>query len=101
MRYETGNALVIDTIDAYRLAYANGLRSGDQIKRVEGQMVRTFRDLVEKILNGLEKGGAEVEFLRNNKVQMLTFQRLALPAREEEQYYIDETEDSTSGSEVN
>jgi hypothetical protein len=101
IRYETGNALVIDTIDGYRLAYANGLRAGDQIKRVEGQMVRSFRDLVEKILNGLEKGGAEVEYLRDNKVQMLTFQQLVLPAREEEEFYLDEVEDSGSGLEEN
>ena len=99
VRYETGNALVIDTIDAYRLAYANGLRTGDQIKRVEGQMVRTFRDLVEKLLNGLERGGAEVEFLRGNKVQMLTFQQLVLPAREEEEFYFDELGDTSTGLE--
>jgi len=92
VRYETSSALVIDTIDTYRLAYANGLRGGDQIKRVEGQMVRTFRDLVEKLLNGLERGGAEVEFVRDNRVQMLTFQQLVLPSREEEQYYFDESE---------
>jgi hypothetical protein len=99
VRYETGNALVIDTIDAYRLAYANGLRTGDQIKRVEGQMVRTFRDLVEKILHGLERGGAEVEFLRGKNVKMLTFQQLVLPAREEEEFYFDELGDSSTGLE--
>lgn len=101
VRYETGNALVVDSIDTYRLAYANGFRSGDQIKRVEGQMVRTFRDLVEKLLNGIESGGAEVEYLRDNKVQLLTFQQLALPTREEEQYYFDESEDGGAGPEDN
>ncbi len=100
IRYETGNALVIDTIDTYRLAYVNGLRTGDQIKRVEGQMVRTYRDLVEKLLKGLEKGGAEVEFLRDNKVQMLTFQQLVLPTREEEFYFDETEEDSTATSEI-
>ncbi|MGH8016368.1 MAG: PDZ domain-containing protein, partial [Candidatus Zixiibacteriota bacterium] len=54
VRYESGNAMVIDTIDSRRLAYANGFRPGDQIRRVGGQMVRTFRDVVEKLLSGLE-----------------------------------------------
>ncbi len=101
VRYETGNALVIDTIDMYRLAYANGLRTGDQIKRVEGQVVRTFRDLVEKILNGLERGGAEIEYVRDNKIQMLTFQTIMLPVIREDDLYFEETEeDSAATSEV-
>jgi len=90
IRYESGSALVIDTIDDKRLAFANGLRTGDQIRRVGGQMVRTYRDLVEKLLNGLEKGGAEIEIVRNNKMQMLTFQNIMLPAYEEQDLYYEE-----------
>lgn len=102
VRYGTGNALVIDTIDAHRLAYANGLRSGDQIKRVEGHVVRTFRDLVERLLNGLDKGGSEIEYVRNNKIHLLTFQKILLPAYEEQDLYFEEMEeDTTATSKVN
>lgn len=98
VRYESGNAMVIDTIDANRLAYANGLRSGDQIKRVEGQVVRTFRDLVEKILNGIEKGGAEIEYVRDNKIHMLTMQKMLLPAYEPQDLYFEEMEEDSAVS---
>jgi hypothetical protein len=40
-----------------------------------------------------------VEFLRGNKVQMLTFQQLVLPAREEEEFYFDELGDTSTGLE--
>jgi C-terminal processing protease CtpA/Prc len=96
VRYESGNTLVIDTIDAGRLAYANGLRSGDQIKRVGGQTVRTFRDLVEKLLNGLEKGATQIEFVRANKVQLLTFQPMALPIYQDDELYFEELETDTA-----
>lgn len=102
IRYESGNALVIDTIDDRRLAYANGFRIGDQIKRVEGRTVRTFRDLVGRLLEGLETGGAEVEIVRNNKMQILTFQPKMLPIFEDEDFYLEEYPegDSTSAEEI-
>ncbi len=101
VRYESGNALVVDTIDANRLAYANGLRAGDQIKRVEGQVVRNFRDLVDKILRGLDRGGAEIEYVRDNQMHMLTLQPIMLPVYEEEDLYFEEMEeDSAAASET-
>lgn len=98
VRYESGNALVIDTIDTRRLAYANGLRSGDQIRRVGGQTVRTFRDLVEKMLNGLERGSTPVEYVRENKVMMLTFQTIALPVYQDDELYFEDMESDTPQS---
>ena len=96
IRYESGNALVIDTIDANRLAYANGLRSGDQIRRVGGKTVRSYRDLIEKLLSGLERGSTPVEFVRDNKVNMLTFQPILLPIYEENDLYFEEMEEDSA-----
>lgn len=96
IRYESGNALVIDTIDDRRLAYANGLRTGDQIKRIDGHTVRSYRDLVGKLLAGLENGAAEVEIIRSNKMQMLTFQPKMLPVYEEKDFYFEEYQDGDS-----
>jgi len=98
VRYESGNAMVIDTIDANRLAYANGLRAGDQIKRVEGQVVRTFRDLVDKILSGIDKGGAEIEYVRDNKIHILTLQKMLLPVYESEDLYFEELDEDSAVS---
>ncbi len=66
-----GNAgqLVIDKIDVTRLGYACGLREGDAIRSVDGSRVRTHKKLIEKILDGLDQGGATVEFVRDELTQ--------------------------------
>jgi hypothetical protein len=96
VRYESGNALVIDTIDSRRLAYANGLRPGDQIRRVGGQMVRTYRDLIEKMLAGLEKGSTQVEIVRENKMHVITLQPILLPVYKDEDLYFEEMDEDSA-----
>ncbi len=91
MKYNQLNQLVVDTLDVFRLGYANGLRSGDRIRRVEGQIIKSFRDLVEKLLDGLEQGGAEIEITRDGESMFLVFQPMVLPEFEED-YFEEDTE---------
>ena len=79
-RINDDNRLVIDQIDTYRLAYANGLREGDIIRRVDGSLVRTQRALVEKLLDRLaDPGSTTIEIVRDGQRQVLAFQRIMLP----------------------
>jgi len=86
MKYNKLNQLVVDTLDVFRLGYANGLRSGDRIRRVEGKIINSFRDLVGKLLAGLEQGGAEIEITRAGESMFLVFQPMLLPEFEEDFY---------------
>ncbi len=92
MKYNQLNQLVVDTLDVYRLGYANGLRSGDRIRRVEGQMVQSFRDLVGKLLDGLDEGGAEIEITRDGESMFLVFQPMVLPEFEDDEYFEEDPE---------
>ena len=94
MKYNQLSQLVVDTLDVFRLGYANGLRSGDRIRRVEGKIVVSFRDLVGKLLVGLEQGGAEIEITRAGESMFLVFQPIVLPEFEEDYYEEDPELDS-------
>jgi hypothetical protein len=72
--------LVVDSVDSRRLAFACGLQIGDRIRAVDGVRVRTHRDLIEKILHGLDQGGALLEVLRGDASQSVLMQPLSLPA---------------------
>ena len=79
-KIDENNRLVIDNIDSYRLAYANGLREGDVIRRVDGSLVRTQKALVEKILERLANpGSTTLEILRDGERQTIAFQKIMLP----------------------
>jgi len=79
VKIDETNYLVVDSIDIYRLAYACGLRVGDQIRSVDDYRVRTHRKLVEWILEGLEHGGATLQILRDGQVESVLIQRMILP----------------------
>ncbi|MEA3296683.1 MAG: hypothetical protein U9R56_02330 [candidate division Zixibacteria bacterium] len=86
---DESGCLVVDKIDIYRLGYACGLRKGDQIHRVEGYRVRTHRELVERILENLEYGGATVELVRENQTILQLIQPMELFDIEDTLYYYD------------
>lgn len=65
-RIDGRNRLVVDKIDPTRLAYASGLQEGDIIRSVDGSRVRNQKELVEKILAGLENYGATLDISREN-----------------------------------
>ena len=81
------NRLVVDKIDVFRLAYACGLREGDVIRAVNGTRVRTHRGLIEKILAGIEDGGATLRIDREGQSETVVIQTLQLPADDEQLYW--------------
>ena len=92
MKYNQLDQLVVDTLDVYRLGYANGLRSGDRIRMVEGRIVQSFRDLVGKLLDGLTQGGAEIEFTRDGKSMFMVFQQIVMPEFGDDEYFEEDPE---------
>ena len=87
---DESNYLVVDTIDTYRLAYACGLRIGDRIRSVDGHRVRNHRQLVVRILETLEKGGAMVQIIREDEYESVLIQPMFLPAAYDSLYLEDE-----------
>jgi hypothetical protein len=80
VRTDQANFPVVDKIDVHRLAYASGLWEGDQIRRVDGSLVRTHRALVERILEGIElNGGATLEIRRDDRLQTIIIQSAGYP----------------------
>ena len=55
-RTPSGLLQVVD-VDTLGIAYSSGLMPGDQIKRVNGEIVRNARDLMSKILDKLNTEG--------------------------------------------
>ncbi len=97
VRYDETDRMVVNQIDVTRLAYANGLREGDQFYRVGGRRVKSQKDLIEKILAGLDEGGALVEIIREGNPETILIQ----PMRQmdsSEYYYLDITEEADPDS---
>ncbi|MDF1545125.1 MAG: hypothetical protein P1R58_08495 [bacterium] len=93
--------LRVDLIDAYRLAYACGLREGDLIRRVNGKRARNQKLLVQNILASLEEsGGATLQIVRNDRRTEVLIQPRMLPIWEDDEaiFYEDQpVPDSSSG----
>jgi hypothetical protein len=66
LKLRTGLLEVVD-IDTLGLAYISGIRIGDRIKRVNGEIARSPRDLMGKILDKLDTQGVYVLLLRGNE----------------------------------
>lgn len=87
---DNDNFTVIDKIDTYRLAYACGLRSGDQIRRVDGALVRTHKALVEKLMESLQlSGGSTLEIKRDDRFRAVVIEPRLLPFMGEDSYLDD------------
>ncbi|MFH1687448.1 MAG: PDZ domain-containing protein [bacterium] len=81
---DESSRLFIKQIDTTRLAWACGLRRGDRIYRVDGRRPRTHLELVEKILEGLDRtGSATVEIIREDQSATCVIQP---QGRAEEEY---------------
>lgn len=57
----------IVAIDSTKLAYLGGLRKGDRILRVDGELSRNARDFFDKILNRLDSDGVYLLVQRQNE----------------------------------
>jgi hypothetical protein len=84
VRLGSSGGLVIDQIDPYRLAYACGLREGDLIYRCDGRRVRNQRDLVSRLLDGLDSPGVVVRFRREGNTETALVRNLMLPDFEDD-----------------
>jgi len=89
--------LMVSMIDMYRLAYANGLRDGDRIFRVDGHRVKSQKEMVEQLLAGLDNGGALVEIIRDGNTETLLMQPIKdLP--DNDYLYLDASDDPDADS---
>jgi len=76
--------LAVDTLDTYRLAYANGLQIGDRIRTVDQRRVRTSRELVERIYESLYDAGATLQILRDGDLMTLILRPMDLLPEDDE-----------------
>ena len=87
------NRLTVEKIDVYRLAYACGLREGDGIRRVNDRLVRSHRELIEKVLETFDEGGATLEIVRDGQYMKVIIQPILLPSWEDDVYFDDYPEE--------
>jgi len=88
------NRLTVDQIDIHRLAYACGFREGDVIRSVDGKRLRTHKQLIEYLLEGLDEGGATVAILREGQDETVLIQPLDLLFEDEGLFYYEGIEDT-------
>ncbi|MBD3257387.1 hypothetical protein GF377_03050 [candidate division GN15 bacterium] len=74
VRWNATSKLQIDQIDYARLGYASGLQEGDVIRSVDGVRARNQRDMVQKILAGLDEGGSTVTVERDGQRESVIIQ---------------------------
>jgi hypothetical protein len=75
VRINDNNLLVVDQIDNTRLAHKAGLRAGDVVNRVAGIRPRTHKELMEMILNGLDRGSVSVQVSRAGKSETVMIRK--------------------------
>jgi hypothetical protein len=66
--------LTVNQIDSTRLAYACGLRVGDIIRTVRGRRPSNHKEVVELILEGLDRGGTTMLVLRTGEDKTVLIQ---------------------------
>jgi len=64
----------VTQIDSTRLAYACGLRVGDIIRTIRGKRPSTHKEVVEYILESLDRGGATMLVQRNGEDKTVLIQ---------------------------
>lgn len=90
VKWNAASRLEVDRIDIRRLGFAAGLREGDEIRSVDGVRVRNQKDMVEKMLAGLDQGGASVTIIREGQTQTIVLQPMA-KLFDEEFYWEDDS----------
>jgi hypothetical protein len=74
VRSDDRGQFMVDRIDSTRLAYASGLRTGDIIRSVDGSRVKSHKDMIERLLAGLDAGGATMSIMRGDRALLLVIQ---------------------------
>jgi hypothetical protein len=95
VRLGDNNRLTVDKIDPARLAYACGLREGDVLRSVDSRRLRTHKQMIEYVLEGLDKGGATLAVLRESEDLTVLIQPLDLFLEEDDLFYYEGIEDDT------
>ncbi len=86
---DAANKLLVDKIDLERVAFACGLRESDIIRQVNGVRVRSHRDMIEKILETFNDGGATLQIVREKENTTVLLQPIDLGYDEEHFFWID------------
>ncbi|MFZ5981886.1 MAG: hypothetical protein ACOYVF_14795 [Candidatus Zixiibacteriota bacterium] len=92
VKLNTSNRLEVDQMDIERLAYACGLQVGDEIRLIDNVRPRNFKDLIEKILAGLDKNGVMLEVSREGQNLGVLIRPMTLFSPEDEDYYWEDYE---------
>jgi hypothetical protein len=71
----TSGRFEIDKVDPGRLGGICGLRAGDAISQVDGRRPANIRELFERILAGLERGGSTLSVFRGGKLTTIIVRR--------------------------
>jgi len=95
VKTDQSNRIIVDKIDTYRLAFASGLREADRIRKVDGQTVRSHRDLIVKILDSFENGGSTLQIVRGGDYIEVVIQSMMLPLWEDDEYLDEYPEDDS------
>lgn len=78
------NRLVVDKLDPERLAFASGLHEGDIIRQVDGARVTSQKQLIERIIRGLNGIGATLSIQRDGQPMTVILRpRQAAPLTDE------------------
>jgi len=93
VKLNASNRLEVEQIDIERLAYACGLQAGDEIRQVNNVRPRNFKNLIERILAGLEENGAMLEVTREGQNLGVLIQPMEIFAPEDEDLFWEEYED--------
>ena len=88
VKFDESDRMVVNQIDVNRMAFANGLREGDLLHRVDGRRVKSHRELVERLLAGIDGGGTLLEIIRDEKTETLLMQPVKA-LDETDFYYLD------------
>lgn len=88
------NRLSVNQIDMYRLAYACGLREGDQIRSVDGKRLRTHKQMIEYVLEAYDLGGATLAVQREGEDMTVLIQPIDLFETEDGLFYYEGIEDT-------
>ena len=83
----SSNRLIVDKIDMERVAYACGLREGDIVREVNGERVRSHKDMIEKILATFDQGGAALRIMRDEDYTTILLQPIDFGFEEDDFFW--------------
>lgn len=71
----TSGRYEIDKLDPKRIGGLSGLKVGDAISQIDGRRPANVRELFERILSGLERGGSTLSVFRAGKLTTVVVRR--------------------------